>query len=175
MLLKVVRPISKLIGMIHAPFSHKKVCAKDYHLIQGMALPGDILLSHTCGELTNYFIPGPWKHSAVMGFDGKVIEAVGSGVRMVDLFDFLRTKDYVAHLRPNLGEAVRASAAVYALGCVGSGYDYEFESKDKEFYCSELVNTSYKEAGFELVQGKARVLPSDFAVFPKLYVSGTIG
>lgn len=171
MLLSIVRPIAKLIGKIHAPFSHKLVDALDYEQILARSLPGDILLTHTSGEFTNLFILGFWKHSAIVGVNGAVIEAVGEGVKRTHFFDFLRGKDYVSLVRLPVTERVRTDAASWATKYLGSGYDFEFESNDAEFYCSELVNTCFKLAGYEPIKKNSQILPSDFSNYPVVYSS----
>lgn len=134
-------------------------------------MPGDILLTRTHGEFGNLFIPGMWKHVGIVGFEGDVIEAITVGVTSSHLFDFLKKRDIVRLVRPQTLQSVRTDAALAALRLVGSRYDFEFQSDDEEFYCSELVSTAYKMAGQEIIGTRSRILPSELDVHPAIYDS----
>jgi hypothetical protein len=168
----IIRYLARIAGTIHAPFSHKEVTSKDFAELLDLCAPGDIVLTHTKGELTNLLIPGFWKHAAMVSTDKDlVIEAVGQGVKRTCWFDFLRTKDYLVLVRPDRTPQKRFDAARQAETLLGLGYDYEFESGDKEFYCSELVNVSYGLVGKRLVPRGDNILPSDFSFCSEVYRS----
>lgn len=164
---KLVMPISKLFGKITAPWIVKRVNYTDYNSIFMMHQQGDVLLSYTKGHLTNLFIAGEFKHAAMV-CDGCVIEAIGEGVVKTALFDFLRTKDRVALLRPNFCTAFESmSAAEIAKQFIGYQYDYLFEAGNKQFYCSELWIYCYNliignRNPFKAEYEKRMVEPNDF-------------
>jgi len=150
-------PLIRFLGKVHAPWITKKITSEDYDSIQSVMRPGDILTSKTEGYLTNILIPGYWKHSAIIGQDQRIVEAVGEGVREVDLFTFLCSKDEVALLRPTFcsdEEALLAFEAAEVL--VGCPYDYEFSLGNKAFYCAELLYLSYK-----------LIVPDKFLFYPR--------
>lgn len=138
--------------------------------IAELVKPGDVLLSRTLGELTNYFIPGFYSHAAIMVQNQQIVEAVGDGVRQIPLGKFLMDKDFVGVFRYRFGAPARnVWAARVAETYVGHAkYDFEFEIGDDEFYCSELVWHAYKETYPNLkftkreVFGVKTVLPDDF-------------
>jgi uncharacterized protein YycO len=165
------RPVAQVISKLHAPFSRKLINGEMFRIVKHLMQPGDILLSRTRGEFGNFFIPGFWKHVAIVGKDGKIVEAVTAGVHRTNLFDFMRAKDYVALVRPMVDGVVREAAAFHALNYVGAGYDFEFEARDKEFYCSELVARAYKDAGQDIVHKKGIIYPSDFEKHLVLFLS----
>lgn len=104
---------------------------------------GDILLSREDWKLTNPFVPGFWGHAAIYR-DGRVIEAIGIGVRSDDFYRWAYGKDHIAVLRPvGVSSAVRYIAATIARDQIGAFYDYKFDPSTKAFYCSELVTHSY--------------------------------
>jgi uncharacterized protein YycO len=160
--LSFVEPITRLVGKIHAPFSVRLIKGKDFDAIKAAIQPGDILLSRIRWHLTNVFIPKFWKHAAIVSMRKTVIEAVGEGVVETNLFDFVATKDYICVLRLRAIDSVHLQAAMNAQNEVGSLYDYEFETEDDEYYCSELVYWAYQRAGTLLCEPKSKVFPSDF-------------
>jgi hypothetical protein len=140
-------PITKWVGRVHAPFSHKRV--QGLHVVEALkvARPGHVLMSRTLGELTNLFIPGFWSHGAIYAGDAWVLEAVGDGVRLTDLVTFMTTKDYVAICAPRFAtEEQQGFAAAWARQQLGRPYDYAFSSGNKAFYCFELTYAAYQAA-----------------------------
>ena len=130
--------------------------------------PGDILNSRAEGEFTNLVIPGFFKHSSLYMGDGKVIEAVGEGVRSISLVDFLVDKDIIGVYRPTWLDAKPHLACISIEKYLGKKYDYLFKLGTKEFYCSELVYQAYRDAhpsmGFKrrTIFDIETVLPDDF-------------
>ena len=168
-LLSIIEPISKFIGRIHAPVSERLITGKDFYAIQSQIQPGDILLSRIRWHLTNIFIEDFWKHAALVTEDLQIIEATAEGVHLTSLYDFISNKDYacVLRLNPIFPAHLRKEAARTALKAIGSQYDYEFELKDNEYYCSELVDWAYSENDIQLVpyvesMGIKSILPSAF-------------
>ena len=167
-LLKALKPITIWIGQRHMPYSHKLITGKHYFEIVDRLSPGVVFVTQKYGELTNILIPGKWTHAAIYVGDGWVVEALGVGVTKTHIIDFLLSKDEVAVLSPKFGsEGQMAGAAKYALGKVGTPYDYEFKGDNQAFYCSELVWSSYDQVMQEMpftirkTWGVETVIPDD--------------
>jgi uncharacterized protein YycO len=155
---------------------------KDKMKIKNYAKPGMILLSATNYEVSNWFIPGFWTHSSIIGPTvnwpkGQIIEAIGEGVRRVSVNEFVDTHDYFHLLRPKFrSEPQMAEAAAYADLQVGKPYDERFYftlTGNNAFSCSELCwwsyEKTYKHVGEfspfvpRLILGQYSVLPQDFS------------
>lgn len=170
-------PFIVWMGKVHMPYSKKKVTANMVEDILKIIEPGHVLVSTTYGELSNLFIPGKFRHAAIYVGNGRVVEAIGIGVRNVSIYQFCMTKDLVV-LLDNLEANHEQMQLVVtnAISCVGKPYDYDFwiphehsNSKVNEaFYCAELVWYCYKQAcpnmEFKLrqVMGARTVIPDDF-------------
>lgn len=112
--------------------------------ILNMACEGDILLSYESQRLTSSFIKGYYKHAAIISSKMTVIEAVGSGVREVEVIEWLLDKDSVALLRPIYdSNIINKQAAATSLYYKGFSYDYSFSLVDERVYCSELIYLCY--------------------------------
>jgi len=147
LLIKIAFALTRFIGRQHWPFIHKRITAADCLKIADLAEPGDVLLSQNEGELSNIFIPGFWKHAAVYTGKYEVTEAIGKGVSRCHLIDFAMKKDFVSLWRPLFAsKEQRKNAAEAAKLEIGRPYDYEFQSGNKAFYCSELVYSAYDVA-----------------------------
>jgi cell wall-associated NlpC family hydrolase len=177
-ILHVSVPLTKWIGTLHAPFSRKKLSAKDYREIKLLAKPGYVLLSRARGEFSNLFIPGHWSHAAILADNEKVVEATYHGVVETDLIDFVLKKDYVALMEPTFAsESIRETSGVFALSYIGKPYDFMFDSGVDAFYCSELVYQCYQDAYFPLNSpftkrenmGVLTVVPEDFWLAKKKF------
>ena len=140
-------PVTRYFGNLAAPWTVKGVTGEDYARVTTLIVPGDILVARAMGHFSNWMIPGYWKHAAIMGPHGTVIEAISSGVKETDLITFLTSKDEVAVVRPTFcGKWAANNAAESAEVWLGALYDYEFSLGNKAFYCAELCYVAYKTA-----------------------------
>ena len=124
--------------------------------------PGDILLRRYEGAILSWFIPGRYSHSAIYAGDGIVIHALGDGVQMQDLSDFLRCDGY-AILRCNKEnwQEQAKEAIEIAKSYIGYSYDYklnicedyknreEVMKRTKSVYCHELTRSCYPNLNIE--------------------------
>lgn len=170
-LLKTFLPISKMLGKLHSPWSHKKVRARQVELFLKHAQPGDVILTRTLGEITNFAIKGFFKHAAMYVGGNNVCESISPETCTTNIYDFLMSKDAVCLLRPNwLSIGERQRAAEIMLKLCGLPYDYMFDPGEEAFYCAESVWFSLDKAGGENSQifrrrktmGTETVLPQDF-------------
>lgn len=169
-LLRLSIPITKFLGKLHAPFSHTLTSFHDVEEAKKVVKPGMVLLSRSRGEFSNLFIPGFFTHAAIYCGNNDVIEAVGEGVRLTNLFDFVYHHDYVAILDPLfIDRTQKEQAANFAYDIIGCEYDYLFEPSNKAFYCSEAVLYVIQKASGNIYTftkrqtlGVETVTPSDF-------------
>jgi len=183
-ILDAVVPLTKKLGALHMPFTHKKVTGRHVFSVVPHLKPGAVFVTRVRGEISNFLISGEFTHAGMCISSGlnsdscsrfpssfvPVIEAVGRGVVETDLVSFLTTKDRVLLLYPTFAtddEMKIAADAVYATR--GTPYDYYFTPGSKAFYCSELCQYGYEKAlGSELTfvkretLGVATVLPQDY-------------
>lgn len=112
---------------------------------------GDIILSSTFSDTSSLFIPGAVTHSALYVGRRRVIHAIGSGVQYATLHDLLATYDTFAILRlPRKTKGKRRiirKTVRFAKQQIGKPYGFEDHPESGKFFCSELVNRAYKEAG----------------------------
>jgi len=140
---------------------------------------GDVILSKSIGELTNWLISGEYKHCALYLGDDKVIEAVKDGVRITDLDYFCVSKDYLAICRPRFADDATADKAVfYAVEHKNAKYDFNFCPSEEAFYCAELVTAAYRYAlggqspfTVRKIMGIDTVLPVDFKLARDKFVT----
>jgi len=155
-----------------APF----ITVKQVEAIEPRLQPGDILLERQNWYLSNPFLPGFWPHAALyvgrledlkrLGIadnpavlrhlaaylraapDGRaktVIEAVSEGVVLSSLTHSMQA-DYVAVLRPRVGQRQVATALVRAFANLGKPYDFNFDFEDTtRLVCSQVVYLSYAD------------------------------
>ncbi len=173
-----------------APF----ITAAQIEAFEPRLQPGDILLERRNWYLSNPFLPGFWPHAALyvgrledlkrLGIadhpavqkhladylraapDGRaktVIEAVSEGVLLNSLTHSMQA-DYVAVLRPRVGQRQVATAIVRAFANLGKPYDFNFDFEDTaKLVCSQVVYLSYADVlGFPLQRVLGRkTMPSN--------------
>ena len=129
---------------------------------------GDVIVRKYDTYLMSYFIPGRFSHSCVYvgGSDDRdyVVHALGTGVQMTDVIDFLMCCDEFAILRPKCGSDIKSKACDIAKSYIGAQYDYRFDicedysNKDevdkrtKSVYCHELTRSCYPTLNIPTVQ-----------------------
>lgn len=141
-LLNILTPIQKIMSKLGNP--EPKVSAHFTENIIKQLEDGDLLFSRENWKLTNLFVPGYWGHVATYR-GGKIIEAVGSGVRQENVHRWFYQKDSIAVFRPILRKELRGCIGAVCLAEVGRPYDYHFIADNKAFYCSELYVWAYNQ------------------------------
>ena len=163
MILKRAWPLVMNIAHLLEDASHEAFSQKHWMYLVNNIRIGDVLLSNSGNIFSTIFIPGKVKHAAIVTSENKswptVVEAVSSGVREAPLFDHLEGKKLLFHCRPKfISGAVAERAATVANSFIGSPYDHLFSLENSDFYCSELVLESYKEA-YEQTHAKDGCFP----------------
>lgn len=182
--LDIIQPFLEFFGKIHSPFSKKKIKQRHAEDIIGICEPGDIVLSRTRGEFSNILIPGFFKHAGIVYKTENdcvyIIESVNPKVRMVGIYDFCMTKDYICLLRPKLSEVDRLLAANISLSFIGRDYDYRLSiphvsKKNHSFYCAELPYWAYKKIiprwgpSLKKILGEDTISPQDYVRYSEYY------
>lgn len=182
--LNAVVPVTKKLGSLHMPFTHKKVTGRHVFSVIPHLKPGAVFVTRVDGELSNLLIPGEFTHAGMCAATGvseeacslfprslvPVVEAVGRGVVETDLISFMTSKDRVLLLYPTFAtDDEMQKAANFAFTAIGTPYDYYFTPGSKAFYCSELCQHGYEVAlGKEITftkretLGVRTVLPQDY-------------
>lgn len=111
--------------------------------------PGDIVLRKYIHYLDGYFIPGKYSHSSIYVGDNKIIHAVAAGVEYIDVIDFLRCDSFCILRQDNEEIATKAVEFAKKAEEERAKYDFDFSSDNDDYYCHELVATSYADLGIE--------------------------
>ena len=126
--------------------SHHKVKGDEVRNILDTLLPGDILLRRYDGYLNTLFTPGFWGHAAIAIDNTFIIHSVSKGVVKEDILEFSRT-DSLCILRLNyMNYSSYIHTAIDRANDLANrriAYDYDFDSKNDKFYCTEMVDYCY--------------------------------
>lgn len=169
--LQLLRPLTR------SPFARATAFTREQHeLMRTLIQPGDILLTHTSGYLSNLFFPGVFIHGIVyVGDDlqrqtlrirqrwrlspggNNLIEAVGGGVSWNDLGYVVGEKvSLVAVLRPVIEIEERRAYLQQVHDFLGRPYDLRFDFMcPKRLCCTEVVYHTLNGRGriqFPMVQ-----------------------
>ena len=156
----------RLIAHIH--FSQRKrwlILRENMNILLPLMTPWDIILTRQNWVATNMGIPGFWKHmSMYIGLwkDIKksyyefrsvhtladdvhyIIEAIGSGVRIIPIDELILHNDYIGVIRSKFSPEKLRRSIHKTLSLVGKEYDYSFNFySDTNYVCSTLVTKAY--------------------------------
>lgn len=137
-----LQPFIQWLGRLRIPFSRKRITGKEYYEMRDKIKPGAILLTSTCGELSNLINPSEFKHGAIyIGGDTVkyVLEATGKGITMTDLVTFMLQKDKICVMEPELEQEAKDVIVSEATKYIGRPYDFAFKFDNEEYYCFEFI------------------------------------
>lgn len=142
--------IAQWVGKVHFP--GKIINDEHVAALKADLKNGDVIASATKYELSNIFIPGFYGHAAIY-LNGKIYEAVTSGVRVSTLEHFCFKKDGLILLRlhgPDWTEEQISLMEEFCADQIGEPYDYSFDwGSYEKWYCSKLVLFAFKIAAPE--------------------------
>lgn len=190
LILEIAHPVIPWIGKIEWPVKRRLGIDQYGALLKNPDfVPGCVLLSRKRLSLSNFFLPGEWKHASIyVGYrDGhpQVVEAVWPKVHDKWLLKWLQGEDYIEVLAPTflpdklLMQKIMFDSCEFAWSIRGLGYDLNFEYTDdrktnKAFYCSEVIWWAYNQVmkawGLvspftpEISLGVETIAPSDYAL-----------
>lgn len=160
-MLFIFMPFVKFFAHIYVAFKKPEMNGRAFRSIQNLIRPGDVLLSYTKGEASNFFNRERFTHGALYVGDGIIVESVGTGVREDHLSNFCFKKDHVIVLRFTKKVFIE-SVISFAIAQKGREYDNDFEDNGKKYYCFELIAAAYKQALPGLELPKQEILDGEF-------------
>ena len=111
---------------------------------------GDIVI---CGEQETIFskiIGDAVNHAVIYVGKRRFVEATGKGVSYISfhkLFTYYNSFIILRTIKGTRHKVIR-KAINWAKNQVGKPYNYEWKNKNKAYFCSELTNEAYLEAGY---------------------------
>lgn len=196
-ILWAIRPLNYRLSKVHWPLRiNRKIKSEFYYEFRKQAQVGDVVLTYTRGELSNFYNPScDFKHAFMVVHPGNelYLEAVGEGTRLRKFADIVEHYDRVAVYRPTfLRDAHQFRIAQHYGQYVGLDYDFYFEDEDylknghkMAVYCYELIVSMFQnlceiDRGFirkEVVKDKKIYGPFTFIEDPgflKVLDSGSL-
>ncbi|PLX26130.1 hypothetical protein C0581_04960 [Candidatus Parcubacteria bacterium] len=148
---KIFGNIIFLIGVTKVTWRKNNLTPQDYKNALKIIQKGDMLLVGNHRRASGLFIRGPVTHACIYTGGGRVIHAVSDGVVREKFRNFFSEYDTLAILRPRLKKhkkTIIKKTVRYARKQIGKPFDFFFASKQQQFFCSQLVNDAYHQAGF---------------------------
>jgi len=140
-----------LTGIIYQPRKNL-LSRKDLFKARFKLRKGDIVLLGNMRETSSLLIPGVFTHAAIYIGHKRFIHAIADGVGIASLYHFFTTYDTMAILRivrhTRHKRRIIRRAIKFAKQQIGKPYNFEFTKTKESFFCTELVNSSFKYAGY---------------------------
>ncbi len=103
-------------------------------------------------EASSWIIKGSVTHSVMYLGKNKFIQAVGDGVMYIslkeifghfDTFVLLRILKHTKHRYKIIHKALE-----FARAQIGMPFNFDFAKRKDSFFCTQLINTAYRKAGY---------------------------
>ncbi|OIP80922.1 hypothetical protein COW94_01615 [Candidatus Peregrinibacteria bacterium CG22_combo_CG10-13_8_21_14_all_44_10] len=161
---KVIASVMYELGDIQIHDRPNYLSDEDLKAARKILQKGDVVLVGNFKALSSVAIGGPVTHTMLYVGDDKFIHSHAEGVETISMEEVFETYDTMIVVRLRQGNSAIIDAAVeYAYSQLGKPYDFNFEEGTEAFYCSELVNFVYNEAGAEAIEPNPEGSASTFA------------
>jgi hypothetical protein len=125
---------------------------RDYLRSKEIIKKGDLILVGDFKSISGLFIGKYFTHSLLYIGRGACIHAGPKGVSKILFKEIFKKYDTCMILRPNICLAyddVVEKAIRFAKKQVGKPYDIFFEADNSSYFCTDLINDSFFQAGFD--------------------------
>jgi len=157
-----------ILSWIRISCNHTRLTGKKYHEGYKLLRPGQIILSSDYSRISSYLTPGNLDHAALcvsVGGDYEVGEMTHLGYTESQFFDICHTSDRVVLLEClDWDEEYTKQVIEKCKSLKGTAYDFQFQSGNKDLYCSELPAACDVEnrLGFPIYREDFVILPRDY-------------
>jgi len=145
--------------IMYKPDVHR-VKGEDVRKIFEVIQPGDILLRKFDQYLNTIFDGSFWAHAGIYVGDNQVVHSVSDGCKKEDILNFCRA-DAIAILRRKDGVTSQITKGLM-LTEMHIPYDYDFNSANDDYYCTELVdvvNDHLFKDDYQMIKGNHVLAP----------------
>ena len=149
-------------GIILFGDSHYTFKGKHMREALNLLQPGDVLLRSYKNYLGSMVTPGYWSHAAMYVGNDTVIHMLGDGITEEDILVFMRCDDMAILRCPDKELVNKALKRALITLEEGMEYDYDFDSDNKKFTCTEFVEYCYSYPVFNEKINPSYLLPDDF-------------
>ncbi len=140
------------LGIFIFPRSSNLLNKQDKKKISQLLKKGDILLLGNLRSTFAVFLHEPITHATLYLGLNKLIHARKNGVEFINLHYLLNYYDTAVILRlknRSKNKQKIKQAIKYARSKIGYPYNFEFKDTEQAFFCAELVNDAYLQAGYK--------------------------
>lgn len=124
----------------------------DYLLADKLIQKGDLILVGGFRAVSGLFMGKFFTHSLLYIGEGDCIHADADGVDTISFAELFMAYDTLIILRPKIKENYTETinqAINFAQKQIGKPYDFYLEHRHDRYVCTQLINVSFKNAGFD--------------------------
>lgn len=157
--------VSKFLFMIFnikLTFRRNHLTKQDYLLAKKLIRPGDLILVGNFQTLSALFMGKFFTHSLLYIGGGKCVHANARGVQKILFNKLFDIHDTLMIRRPKI-DYNRSEIIIKTISFikkqVGKPYDFYLEHSNDSYFCTNLINESFKRAGFNTgvgIQGEVK-------------------
>lgn len=124
----------------------------DAQRVAEVAMPGDLVLAGSYRRVLGRLAGGAVTHGFICTAPDTLVHAAADGIERTSTALLHEEYDTVAVCRPRgLNQEHIERLVKYIDHRIGQPFDFFFAPGEEAFFCTELIDTAYRAAGFEFV------------------------
>lgn len=124
-----------------------------YNKVKKVLKKGDVVVLGDLKTFLSLFADGPVTHASIYIGHNKIIHARGNGIMYMTLGKIFKEYDTLAVFRIKKGtkkkNQIIKNTIKFAKKQLGKPYNYSTRDSSEKFFCTQFVNESFKQAGYE--------------------------
>jgi len=125
---------------------------EDYENAKEIVHLGDLVLVGGFRTVSGFFMGKTFTHSLLYIGNGECVHADADGVDTITFAELFLAYDTMLILRPKIKhnrEEIIRKAIAFAKSQIGKPYDFYLEHRRDRYFCTQLINVAFKQAGFD--------------------------
>ncbi|MEI7452522.1 MAG: YiiX/YebB-like N1pC/P60 family cysteine hydrolase [Candidatus Falkowbacteria bacterium] len=162
---KILSQVVFLILVTKITRRKNRLGKKDYFAAKEIIKPGDLVLVGGFRTVSGFFMGKTFTHSLLYIGDGQCIHADADGVDTITFAELFLAYDTMVILRAKIEydyEAVIQKVITFAKSQIGKPYDFYLEHRRDRYFCTQLINVAFKNAGFDTGVGNGLRIKKHF-------------
>jgi len=159
---KILSQVLFVIAITKITTRNNHLKKEDYLSAKELIRAGDVVLAGGFRTISGLFMGKSFTHALLYVGDGQCVHADADGVDTISFKELFMAYDTLIILRAKIKENYEETiekVIAFAKEQLGKPFDFYLEHRRDSYFCTQLINCSFKNAGFETglgIKGKIK-------------------